>query len=362
MISPAILAEMAECSRPVAILAASLTERDVQIHFTLLTYSALVAIALVALARTAWRLRDTTFAAPLAWTAISLVAVAAAAIIGARGFGAAMTEPERWNFDIDKWMSIAGLSAFCPTIAVLGAKRPQNRAWQWIVASLWAVVAWPAVSSLVARPHEPLEMHAMWKWFCALLALVGWINYLPTRRGVAITLACIGQIGMLRFWPLRHLEDHNASILYLVFFAYGAMFFALGILMALIEPQRRQKADETRRVTDSLASWNRVWRDYRDLYGAVWGLRFMERVNALAKSTSAQLTLGWRGFRLMTDDTGTSPATGNDAAAGEIAKIEVGMRSLLCRFVSHQWIDARLRTDTAAKPPNDAVLTAPTAP
>src|SRR5262249_4237839 len=182
-----------------------------------------------------------------------------------------------------------------------GAKRPQNRPWQWIVVSLWAIVAWPAAASLVTGPHEALEMHAVWKWFYTALIVVGWVNYLPTRRGVAMSLTSFGQIAMLRYWPLRYLEDHNASILNLVFFGYGAMFFAVGTLMALIKPQQRPRAEDLV-CAEGLVPWNRVWRDFRDSYGAVWALRVMERINALAKSTGAELAMVWRGFQLVNGD------------------------------------------------------------
>jgi hypothetical protein len=362
MIPHADLSQMAMCLCSVVLLAsAGLTERDLQIHFTLLTYSALVAITLVVIARTAWRLRDTTLRAPLVWTAVALVAVAAAAIIGARNFSAAITDAGKWNFDIDKWMLVAALSTFCPTVAILGAKRPQNRPWQWIVVSLWAIVAWPAAASLVTGPREALEMHAVWKWFYAALIIVGWVNYLPTRRGVAMSLTSFGQIAMLRYWPLRYLEDHNASILNLVLFGYGAMFVAVGTLTALIKSQQRPRAEDAGSA-EGLVPWNRVWQDFRDSYGAVWALRVMERINALATSTGAELALGWRGFQLVTGDAPDGPDSGGALAAREVAKIEVGLRSLLCRFVSNDWIDARLQSGSSDTPPGRAVLTRPAAP
>lgn len=56
-------------------------------------------------------------------------------------------------------------STLCPTIAVLGAKRPQDRGWQWVVASLWLVVVWPAAQAL-ANPAGPnFEIFAPWKIF-----------------------------------------------------------------------------------------------------------------------------------------------------------------------------------------------------
>ena len=79
-------------------------------------------------------------------------------------------------------------------IAVLGAKRPQDRGWQWVVASLWLVVVWPAAQAL-ANPAGPnVEIFAPWKIFIVGLIAMGPLNYLPTRHSLAALLVAGGQI------------------------------------------------------------------------------------------------------------------------------------------------------------------------
>ena len=37
----------------------------------------------------------------------------------------------------------AAMIVFCPAMALLGAKRPQDKPWQLIVLSLWGILALP---------------------------------------------------------------------------------------------------------------------------------------------------------------------------------------------------------------------------
>ena len=76
---------------------------------------------------------------------------------------------------------LAATSTFCPVVALLGAKRPQNRPWFWIVLSLWGVAVLPVVESLIVQPDDWIEVHPLWQWFDAILVFVGCANHLPTR-------------------------------------------------------------------------------------------------------------------------------------------------------------------------------------
>ena len=50
----------------------------------------------------------------------------------------------------------AAVLSFAPTMALLGAKRPQNGAWQFVVITLWAILALPAFEVLLRGRGEAL--------------------------------------------------------------------------------------------------------------------------------------------------------------------------------------------------------------
>ena len=54
-----------------------------------------------------------------------------------------------------------GAMMLCPGMSLLGAKRPQHRVWQLIVASLWMVLLMPALSARLARPGSLPDVHLL---------------------------------------------------------------------------------------------------------------------------------------------------------------------------------------------------------
>ncbi len=71
----------------------------------------------------------------------------------------------------ENWWLIAICSTFCPLVSLLGAKRPQNKAWQWIVASFWIIAALPAIEGLALQPGEALTVPIVWRWFYVAVLL-----------------------------------------------------------------------------------------------------------------------------------------------------------------------------------------------
>jgi hypothetical protein len=105
--------------------------------------------------------------------------------------------------------------------------------------------------------------------------------------------------------------------------------------------------------------WSFVWREFRDWYGTVWGVRVMERVNASVEMHNGPIVLGWEGFlwrnahslegecRPLDAAGDLSGDRGGGAIATRLASeqqtaIEQSLRNLLRRFVSSQWIEGRL--------------------
>ena len=55
---------------------------------------------------------------------------------------------------------VAALSV-CPTMSLLGAKRPQHGVWQFIVGALAAVLALPTASAVLIRPGGLPDLHIL---------------------------------------------------------------------------------------------------------------------------------------------------------------------------------------------------------
>ena len=119
--------------------------------------------------------RGTTLTAPWAWAWVALLAVAGVELLAA---SVAASGPPLW---LDAARYLAAVATFCPVMAVLGAKRPQDRAWQIIVASLWGVLSLPALQDLLYHYGQPVALDPAWRGFLAILIAVGLVNYLPTR-------------------------------------------------------------------------------------------------------------------------------------------------------------------------------------
>jgi hypothetical protein len=217
----------------------------------------------------------------------------------------------------------AGLT-FCPMMAVLGARRPQHGAWQFIVISLWCILALPAVENLALQRGQALEIGGVRTAFVAGLIGMGALNWLPTR-----------------FWATAMLVGAGQMLLYLAYFPafdsvaiprrmeLAAGCFLLGALTAVF----------VSRLPAAQTPLDRIWRDYRDWFGAMWGLRVRERVNAAAASYGWPVRLQWSGFR----SAGGEPLPSVNALPPAMRdSFQVMLDNLLRRFVSSTWIANRL--------------------
>ena len=277
-------------------------------------------VSIILLLLAAYRLRDTTLVAPVAWVIMSLM-------LWTYAVAALMRDTQGSPLPADRQTigAIALLSTACPNVAVLGARRPQNKIWPLVVASLLLILILPELPSMLGQGDLQL-VHNVWKWFFAGLLIVGWLNFLPTRLMLGATLWCLPGL----WWAC------SGTVHWLLMLAPG-LACTVGVLAA-----------KQRRMARSQRGWNRVWRDFRNLYGVVWALRVMERTNALANSAGAAVALDWWGFHDV-----PPPQVGNPGPAAivelqraptpqQLALIEPGLRNLLRRFVSDRWIDARL--------------------
>jgi hypothetical protein len=163
-------------------------------------------------------------------------------------------------------------------------------------------------------------------WFLLVLWGMSAMNYLPTRYAVPGLLASIGQFVLTcEYLPLAAIGlcppwfQHNAIPLTAAFLAVAAL------LVCMIRFQRRP----AKRPLD------RLWIDFRNCFGAVWGLRCQQRINQSAEMYGWPLRLEWHGFAMI----------GTEQIDAELERaIGNHFKNLLRRFVSPDWIAERLES------------------
>jgi hypothetical protein len=265
------------------------------------------------------RLRGTTMIAPWVWSGSAVIGVAAVEVLAGlqTGSDAGWLEPARFA---------AACLTFCPSAAILGAKRPQDGAWQLIVLALWVVLALPAVEAWLRG--TAIEVHVVRGVFLAILIFVGWFNHLPTRFAAAATAYVAAQTAL--FWPYLPLLQIVESP------PLGFVGLSLLLLSAIL--LRIRAAATSVAHVGPMPELAFVWRDFRDWFGAVWSLRVIERLNASSRMYDWPVVLAWDGFVRRSDD---SKGTSHELTANHREAIENSLRSLLRRFVSPEWIDVR---------------------
>ena len=273
--------------------------------------------AAVLLARAALRLRASTLSAPANWAAATLLA------------WSLLVGWSSWQPVGDVLHYAASVGLFCPVAALLGAKRPQDVAWQWIVAAFWMTLLVPAAHA--AFTGVGVQLHAAW---CALIWGVwgmGLANFLPTRFGGAALLAAAGQLSATSPFLLGVESVASAPVALLsIWLMFAAVGLAHGIAWRPITP-----------------GWHGVWIDFRSEFGAVWGLRVSQRFNDAAERADWPLRLTWFGF-----------TTSEGGALTDVSLTEPqaeSLRGALRRFVSEDWMTARLgdASESASTLPGD---------
>jgi hypothetical protein len=217
---------------------------------------------------------------------------------------------------------VASLS-ICPAMSILGAKRPQHGVWQFIVATLACVLSMPAATAVLVRPGSMPDLHQIERCFLPALVVIGWLNYVATRRAVAASFVAAGQLILM--WSILpgggHGEPLSADLEALAagFVAGGAV---LAVAQAVFWPVRGRVA------TGLSATINPVFLSLRETLGAAWTLRITERFNGVALERGWPFRLRFAGLAFDSDR--------GDARQAEDAKR--CLRSLLRRFASNAWI------------------------
>ncbi len=256
--------------------------------------------------------RGTTLAAPCIWAILSATALALLSLLEATGPSQTISR--------DALRFACAATTFCPIIAVLGAKRPQDRGWQWIILSLWGIAVWPAVQATLLPTGTQVELFIVWKLFVVGLVAVGLLNYLPTRFWLPALLVALGQLLLLDHYLWRwHLVP-----LQLILPLAIACFFVAKLIAISLAKSSKQPVKGT--DTSSLAPFHQQWHTFRNAYGAFWALRILGRVNETAELRAWPFRLTWAGFVAQPSDSAVRPSE------KQLAELAQTMSALLRRF------------------------------
>lgn len=247
------------------------------------------------------KLRGTTLAAPCIWVAISAICIAVLAFVQINAAD---------SLGLSVFRFAVAASTLTPVMAVLGAKRPQDRGWQWVVLTLWLVIVWPAAQAL-ANPAGPrVELAPLWKMFVVGVIALGPFNYIATRNTTASLLTVVGQVllfGEFLGFPEADAWDLTSA---LICFLLAAVVVILPAVTEII-------------VAENCGTQTARWLQFRDCYGAFWGLRIMQRVNETAGLREWPVQLTWSGYEQVNDE---------PLNAMPIAEIDQTLDTLLRRF------------------------------
>jgi len=239
------------------------------------------------------------------------------------------------------WLGSAVLLV-CPLIAVLGARRPGSRVWGlFIVAPLAVVLDLPAVTAWNRDFHPaPLRLEVPMLAGYGLVLLMGAGNYLGTRFALPALLAAAAMVlvpvsmSSLHWFP----ESFPAR-------ATATLLLGIAVWMAAIAMRKATRRGGSLSPSPipigegglrAATAFDRLWNDFRDLYGIVWARRVMDRVNDAAVHEGWPVRLHLHGFA------GLDPAHPPSLAPDQFQQIERTLRWLLRRFVDPEWIDERI--------------------
>ena len=165
--------------------------------------------------------------------------------------------------------SLAATLMLAPLLDILGARNPGHRAWPWfVIIPMIVVLQWSTVSHLFAeRLVTPVTTPPPATIGFLLILLMGSGNYFGTKN----TSACLlGGTGIVLFLlPVTEWGTWPGDLSC----AASGLFLAIAALLV----EGRLKS------CDSATGHDRLWTDFRDIYGLVWARRVMDRINQFAE-------------------------------------------------------------------------------
>lgn len=286
--------------------------------------AATLAAAVAATIALQWRrVQGTTLSAALAWAVVASVAFAAVeAVLALTGDAMSPRAASLWRYG-------AACGTLCPGMAVLGAKRPQDRGWQWVVLSLWAVLLLPA-GQLIAAGGGRLQLSGVWQAFLAMIIVApGPLNYALSRNWFPASLLAAGQVVLLAPYgapggEFLGLSEDTAPTL-----GAAAFLGAVGACITIWDRTTTRLPCPTSAWKQQLAPAESRWIWFRHALGAVWAIRVAYRVNQTAELANWPIRLERDGFVPHEGSDSTTAAALSDEV---VAQVNTTLDSLLRRF------------------------------
>lgn len=271
------------------------------------------------------RLKGTTLIAPAVWSLLVFALLPMAAFLSSSSPDGGTPLAGSAGLRL-----IVATACCCPAMAVFGAKRPQAAAWQFIVGSLWLVLAIPGLRVLLLGDGSPVVLHSAQSWFLFALWSMAAVNYLPTRYAVPGLLVAAAQLALTcEYLPLPAAWQQAPWLSANVYPLAAALLMTAALVVGSgLLPRAAAKHPLDRR-----------WIDFRDAFGAVWGLRCQQRINQSAEMYGWPVRLEWNGFATV----GANPINAELDRA-----IRNNLGNMLRRFVSPEWIAER--SDSGERP------------
>jgi hypothetical protein len=246
----------------------------------------------------AWRANQhTTLLQAVNWAAAAWLAWLGAVALGGPDAGPGQRETVRY---------LALCLTGCAGVAVLGARRPGVGAWNFVLLGLLAVMLLPLVQRALLGGQALDTARVL---FLAAVLSVGLLNYLPTRLAPGALLLTLG-CG----WEVLPLSGQAA--------ASSAGLFEPGWLCIGLAPWVGLVGWWA--APAPLSEFDRLWLDFRNRFGAVWGLRMREQFNNAAANAGWPVALSWQGLMRLAGET--------PLGAEEQEAIVGTLRALLKRF------------------------------
>lgn len=230
---------------------------------------------------------------------------------------------------VDQLWYLTAVSALCPLVAVLGARRGRLLEWSaFIVLPVIVVLEWPALAQLTRCWHgQRLDLELPTQLGYAVVLVMGAGNFVGTRYTLSafafavcwMTVVILDHRSIQKLWMLRE-PAFFVSVAQFCFWRWAFHF-----------------ANQQKLLTNG---WTRVSLNFRDHFGVVWSTRVTARINEVAQRE--------RWPWVLTAD-GLEPVSNENQPIGDPEvdpRVDHTFRWLLKPFVDPEWIDERLTAST----------------